>query len=277
MKFNHSLIIAVALTASQAVTAANYDSSNRPMNQPQGYTQDGQMTSYPQENQGYYQNPQRQNYPRAQGQGYYGQDQRTYQGQSSQGYMQDQRYDRSQDQGYDRNLPPLSQSDRDLLNRIRQVIESNRDSRFSNINIRISNGNVIITGFIESDEARQNIKNRIRNIEGVRNIEDRLEIRQMRNRMDTDRSDYSSDNKKPADDSDSQLKEKIRDKFKGGFFSRGYDNVQFQVNNGKVTLTGTVEKDSDRNDLSEKVNKIEGVKSIDNQVTVRRNTNAAAN
>jgi small conductance mechanosensitive channel len=66
---------------------------------------------------------------------------------------------------------------------------------------------------------------------------------------------------------DQQLTTRIQDALKG-LFSK-YSNVNVSVNNGMVTLKGTVSSQSDKDNLEQIVNKIPGVSGVNNQITVQ--------
>jgi|GEM_PF-3457505 len=67
---------------------------------------------------------------------------------------------------------------------------------------------------------------------------------------------------------DQDVVKSVHDVIGGGWFSRGYENVSFTVNNGVVTLRGTVNSLEQKNRLEEDLKKIKGVTRVDNQVTV---------
>lgn len=81
---------------------------------------------------------------------------------------------------------------------------------------------------------------------------------------------YSDDQQKSqsAGTSDQEINNKLQDTLGAGWFSKGYENVNYQVNNGNVTLRGTVSKLEDKNKIEESVRKIEGVKQVNNQIVV---------
>jgi osmotically-inducible protein OsmY len=84
-----------------------------------------------------------------------------------------------------------------------------------------------------------------------------------------DRSSSGRDNY-----SDSDIEKKIRDSIKSGWFEKGYDNVQARVNNGNVTLSGTVNTWDDKKSISKKVLDVKGVRDVNNQIQVTgRNSN----
>jgi len=97
---------------------------------------------------------------------------------------------------------------------------------------------------------------------------------------DTKKNTYSesqlkeSEKKYPQDSAasfqDRQLNAKIRDKLSGGLFSKDYDKkIVLKTANGMVLITGTVDKDDDIQKVTDKVKDIEGVKSVDNQLSVK--------
>lgn len=80
------------------------------------------------------------------------------------------------------------------------------------------------------------------------------------------------DNQKSVSDQD--IKAKIQDSLNGGWFAQGFNNVSFEINNGNVTLRGTVDSMDNKNKIEENVKKMDGVKQVNNQITVAKdNTN----
>lgn len=61
-----------------------------------------------------------------------------------------------------------------------------------------------------------------------------------------------------------------------GWFTTEYPNVTFDVNNGVVTLNGSVDKQDDKSKIEAEVKKINGVKQVDNKITVGAAQKAAA-
>lgn len=50
----------------------------------------------------------------------------------------------------------------------------------------------------------------------------------------------------------------------------GYDNVNFTLNNGVVTLTGSVRSAQDKQDIEQEIRDIDGVKDVKNQLKVQQ-------
>lgn len=69
--------------------------------------------------------------------------------------------------------------------------------------------------------------------------------------------------------SDQDLNKKINDKIGPGWFSRGYEQVVVQVNNGMVTLQGTVKTLEDKDKVEKKVREIDGVRGVNNLIVIQ--------
>lgn len=80
------------------------------------------------------------------------------------------------------------------------------------------------------------------------------------------------DTRNQARPSDHELTKKIQDSLRGTAFSKGYKSVNVQVTNGVVSLTGNVDTEQERQDVKSKVQGINGVRSINDQLDVRNRT-----
>lgn len=67
-------------------------------------------------------------------------------------------------------------------------------------------------------------------------------------------------------ESDREIAKKIRSKIGDGWFTKGYGDFSIDVNNGAVTLRGTLDKAEDKAKITDIVRKIDGVKSVNNQL-----------
>lgn len=79
---------------------------------------------------------------------------------------------------------------------------------------------------------------------------------------------YGSQNNGNKEVSDQELNKKIQEKLSSGWFSKGFQNVSFDINNGNVTLRGSVDTLENKNKVEDSVRKIEGVKYVTNQITI---------
>lgn len=68
--------------------------------------------------------------------------------------------------------------------------------------------------------------------------------------------------------SDLDIQKEIRNALGTGWFTEGYPGVNYKVYNGNVVLTGTVKHTDDIKKVEEKVQKLEGVLHVDNQLSV---------
>jgi osmotically-inducible protein OsmY len=94
--------------------------------------------------------------------------------------------------------------------------------------------------------------------------------------MNNSNSTYSADandgyrnNVNNSNISDQDLTKKIQDKIGPGWFSKGYDQVSFQVNDGIVTLQGSVKTASDKGKVEREVRNINGVRGLNSQIAVQ--------
>lgn len=70
--------------------------------------------------------------------------------------------------------------------------------------------------------------------------------------------------------SDEDIASNIKEALKSSLFSKGYPDVTYTVYNGVVTLNGTVDSNENRKKLEEKVKYVDGVKSVNDQTTVKK-------
>jgi len=70
--------------------------------------------------------------------------------------------------------------------------------------------------------------------------------------------------------SDKLLNTKIREETSLGYFWDSYKTLALHTDNGVVTLAGTIKSDKDAQNLVDKIQKIEGVKSVTNNLQVEK-------
>lgn len=256
----NKLFILVALGTVSSVFA-NY----QPYGQGGGY-----CPNCPGGRSGYYQDG---SYDRG---GYYDQNQQGYRGgsyqdrsydQNQQGYRgsyQDRSYDQNQ-QSYNRNN---QNSDQDINKQIQNNIGSGWFSRgYEKVSFDVNNGYVTLRGTVDSLDDKRKVEDKIRNINGVRQIDNQIQVRANQNQPGY--RDQQGNYSNQGNYSDQDINKKIQDTVGSGWFSRGYQNVSFDVNNGNVTLRGTVDSMEDKRKIEDKVRKLDGVRQINNQILVR--------
>lgn len=158
-------------------------------------------------------------------------------------------------------------NDQQLLGKIQNDLEQADESNaFRGAQIRVIQGRVLITGTIPSERVRQALLNRINNIDGVQNVDDKTVVSNVKEELSLNDSTSTST---IVERDDSAIKRDILSELGGGFLSKGYENVRADVANGNVTLRGSVASDNDLKTIMDRLQKIKGVRSIDNQITVR--------
>lgn len=163
-------------------------------------------------------------------------------------------------------------SDQELQRAVNDAIKGNVfPKNFKNVNAQVFNGDVTLTGFVNTDDARRDLIERVRNINGVQNVNDRLVVRpSAANYSRRTRNLIAQVVPLPVTEADRTLNSKVRAALQGGFFSKGYENILSDVRGGIVTLRGTVPSESDRTTVIDRVQKLDGVERIDNQIQIAK-------
>lgn len=223
------------------------------------------------------------------------------------GRSRNEEYGYGDDQYTNDDRQIMSQEDRELMNKIRMKLEGDGTLRvYRNIDIKVSQGIVTLRGSVDRQKDIQDLKSKIQDVQGVKRVNDKLEINErmndrmnermndrnermndrmndrmydrnermndrMNDRMNNDRmyNDTMNKNRNSNIPTDRDLNQKAQDSLKSGTFTRGYENVNVDVRNGRATLRGTVNSDSERTKVQDIVQKIDGIESVDNQITVR--------
>lgn len=82
---------------------------------------------------------------------------------------------------------------------------------------------------------------------------------------DDSQKNYSDNQSAPTDQ---DLNRKIQETLSSGWFSKGFQNVSFDVIDGNVKLKGSVDTLENKNKIEDSVKKINGVRDVNNQITV---------
>ncbi len=156
-------------------------------------------------------------------------------------------------------------SDQKLTKDIHDKLSSGLFSKgYEQVNIDAKNGNVTLTGNVQTQSDKDKVEKEVRNMSGVRSLNSRIVIVEKSTIEPNETKDsYAS----PADQ---QLNMKIRDKITGWFWD-SYPNVSLDTANGIVVLEGFVETPKDQQNLMTELRKIEGVKSIKSNLRINKN------
>jgi osmotically-inducible protein OsmY len=86
-------------------------------------------------------------------------------------------------------------------------------------------------------------------------------------------NDQDQTNKYPHDSAttaeDKKVNDQIREKFRHGKYSNDIETIVIETSSGVVTITGEVEKPEDIDRITRKIKEIDGVNSVNNQLTAR--------
>ena len=248
-----------------------YDNNQYYYQQPRQYSQSQQ----------YYQQQPRQY---SQSQQYYQQQPRQY-SQNKQSYYQQQTPNRAYSQGqqhdqYGNNYASQSNSDeirtdQDISNDIRDSIGSGWFSKgYEHVSFDVNNGIVTLSGSVESLENKKNVEEKVSKIDGVKQVRSQITISKAQVHTSSESDLMKTEQKYPQDfaatNLDRQLNAKIRDKISGGWFSKANETIIIRTTNGVVVISGTVEKPEDIQKLDDQINEINGIRSVNNQLTAKK-------
>jgi osmotically-inducible protein OsmY len=178
------------------------------------------------------------------------------------------------------NAPAVQKNPADeaIQKKVHSALSSWFSNAYKDVTYDVNNGTVILRGTVSSIEEKKKAEDAVRKIEGVRQVVSQIIVTQAKTAMNEQNSEESSkeqqENQKKypydyaATPGDRQLNIKIRDKLKGGWFSKGFESVIIRTTNGFVIITGTVDRADDIKKINELLKDIEGVRSINNQAQV---------
>ncbi len=229
-------------------------------------------------NAGYYQQPNTGNPNNAQPQAprnQYNQNQPSAQQQNYRAYNQGQQA--NVDHTYapqDGNQPKVA-ADQEIVKSVRNLLSAGVFSNgYPDVTFEVYNGNVTLKGSVDTLENKNTIEADVKKINGVNQVTNKITIVKTSANAYSETQLQDSERKYPSDtaatSNDRQLNAKIRDKLSGGVFSKGYEFLVIKTTNGVVVISGTVANSDDIKKVTDKVKELEGVKSVKNQLTVRK-------
>lgn len=142
---------------------------------------------------------------------------------------------------------------------------------YQNVVFDINNGTVTLRGSVDTNEDKMKVEKTVRDVEGVRQVSNQIIVLKDKTAL----NEPSTMNAKThpqdfaATESDKQINNRIRDQLKGGWFSKGYETLVIRTTNGMVIITGSVDKFDDIEKINSEVKKINGVRSVNNQLSVK--------
>lgn len=178
------------------------------------------------------------------------------------------------------NTQTTSSSDTKISKEIQDNLKSGWFSRgYEDVTAEVVNGTVTLRGTVDTQDEKQKIEDKVRKVNGVVNVINQINVGRKSTYNSQSNRNYVADNTASdtkysqdtaATDADRNINKKIREKLGDGWFTKGYKNIQLNTSNGNVTVTGFVNKDSDVQYITDEIKKIDGVKAVNNQITVNR-------
>lgn len=152
----------------------------------------------------------------------------------------------------------------------KKIAEGWASKHYEDVWVEVKKGIVILTGSVKSENEKDALEKEIRNLEGITQLENRLQVADHRSgHTDLERAgNFAKDIfSSPADE---QLNKTIRDQISRGWNWDRYKNITLKTSNGIVILAGRVGSLDDRKKLANEIQNIEGVKVVTNNLTVQR-------
>jgi osmotically-inducible protein OsmY len=181
-----------------------------------------------------------------------------------------------------------------IINNTQKLLEPGMLSKgYQRVTFDVSGGKVTLKGFVDSESDKRSIMEKVAGFEGVNSIDNQIQVQpapsegaslsRARN-AEANRFNNRTRNELAmgaaheitSSDIDGAIMLSIQELLKPGTFSKGYQRVVFDVSGGKVTLQGSVDKESDKRTIMEKVAAIKGVSGIDNQIKVQEMPNPSS-
>lgn len=192
----------------------------------------------------------------------------------------------------------LSDSDRLILQKIRLDIKNDPSLSESDITIRVTGGAVTIHGNLDSSKDKINLENRIKDFPGVKRVNNHIQVKseaaiaeednlynpeeqKIENERVNDDEDYDDEDEDDLDetssgdqyfnDSDKTLIDSIRSTIqKDKLLFPVASKIKIIAEEGDITITGSVDSDQQKKLIAEKIKRIKEVKTLDNQLYVRK-------
>lgn len=204
----------------------------------------------------------------------------TQTGERSDRFDERSRSDERPDEQRDRNERRLAQAnsvpdDPEISKSVRDVLYGWFSSGNQNISFEVNEGTVTLSGVVDSREEKDKIENNIRKIKGIKQVKSNITVSEPKKvayyqpqRM-TNLS-VSDDQKTVKDyaalESDKKLNAQIRKKLD----SQSFNDVVIITANGVVSLAGSVNNLKDFQVALKDIEKIDGVKKVNNKVTEKK-------
>lgn len=147
-------------------------------------------------------------------------------------------------------------SDAGLTASVKTALIGNKQTKASQINVETQQGVVQLSGFVDSEEAKEAAEMTAQNVEGVTEVDNKLMIR------DADRSTGEAVD-------DTVIAAKVKGEIAGKAGLGTAADVNVEVNSGVVELSGFVPTADEKMKAGEIARGISGVKNVHNNIALK--------
>ena len=141
--------------------------------------------------------------------------------------------------------------------------------KYTNVKAEVSDGQVTLTGVVDSQSDLKAVEDRIKNIPGIKLVRNHLQVMASKNGSNG-QAGYQ------GEISDQQIRQRVEEELTNTWISTSYDNVKIEVNDGNVSLSGIVEGKGDLREVEDRIKGIPGVKVVRNQLQIMSSRNGEA-
>lgn len=177
---------------------------------------------------------------------------------------------------YEHETEVDTSADRDLSKHVYESLYGYISNGNQNVAFEINEGVVTLTGNVNSEEDKAKIESDLKNIDGVKRVDNKIKVTDSKKvayyqpKVADTGTAVKSNTKSAKDyaalDNDKKINAKIRDKLD----NRGFAEVSIITANGVVTLGGFVNKSDEFVPVVLEIEKIEGVKKVNNKVSPKK-------
>lgn len=193
----------------------------------------------------------------------------------------------SNNSGYmsDKNTPKTTKivTDEEIAKQVHEAVSSNwLSSGYPEVTFDVNNGTVNLRGNVKTQDEKIKLESAVKKIDGVKQVNNQVSVVEAKtasnsygrnniatndSKMRKNESSFPKDT--AATDSDRLINSKIRNKL-SSWFGNGYETIVLNTSNGIVTITGYVEKADDIQKINKDAKAVDGVKTVNNNVTLQR-------
>lgn len=184
-------------------------------------------------------------------------------------------------------------SDQDIAKEVHDILEADwLSSGYPDVTFDVNNGVVNLRGRVNTMDDKTKLEDSVRKVDGVKQVKSDVTVMQDKKTSSRMRDSQWANNDKnyqddrsyndskvektekeyprdtAASEQDRHINSKIRHKL-SGWFTKGYETIILNTENGVVTITGYVETPDDVQKISKEVKNVEGVKTVNNRVSVQ--------